>query len=162
APVAELMDDRAVELHPALVSLGPDLSRPDFDAAEASRRLRDRSEFEIAEALLDQRVMAGVGNVFKSEVLFIERVNPWTHVSTLDDTVLQRLVSTAHRLLRLNVAPGVGPQRVTTQGDRSAPGSLWVYGRANRACAHCGTPIRSGRQGSLNRPTYWCPQCQPG
>jgi endonuclease-8 len=160
APVAELMEDRAVELHPALVSLGPDLARPDFDSAEAFRRLRDRSDFEIAEALLDQRVMAGVGNVFKSEILFIEGVFPWTHVSALDASVLRQLIATAHRLLLLNVAPGAGPHRVTTRGDSSARGSLWVYGRAGRACTHCGTAIRSRRQGALNRPTYWCPKCQ--
>jgi endonuclease-8 len=162
APVAELMDDRAVERYPALISLGPDLARSDFDSAEALRRLRDRADLEIAEALLDQRVMAGVGNVFKSEVLFIEGVYPWTRVSALDDAVLQRLVATAHRLLLLNVAPGAGPHRVTTQGDPAARGSLWIYGRAGRACTRCGTPIRTRRQGALNRPTYWCPTCQPG
>jgi endonuclease-8 len=160
APVAELMDDRAVKLHPALQALGPDLARSDFDSEEAFRRLRNHSEVEIAEALLDQQVMAGVGNVFKSEVLFAEGVYPWTRVSALDDTVLHRLVATAHRLLMMNVAPGVGPHRVTTQGDPSARGDLWVYGRANRACTRCGTPIRTRRQGALNRPTYWCPSCQ--
>ncbi len=162
APVAELMEDRAVELHPALVSLGPDLATAGFDADEAFRRLRGRPDVEIAEALLDQRIMAGVGNVFKSEVLFIEGVHPWTRVSALDDDVLQRLVATAHRLLLMNVAPGMGAHRVTTRGDPSARGSLWVYGRAGRACTRCRTPIRSRRQGALNRPTYWCPTCQPG
>jgi len=161
APVAELMEDRAVELHPALVSLGPDLATAVFDADEACRRLRLRPDLEVAEALLDQRIMAGVGNVFKSEVLFIEGVNPWTHVSALSDVILQRLVATAHRLLMQNVAPGAGPQRVTTMGDPSARGSLWVYGRAGRGCTRCRTPIRSRRQGALNRPTYWCPTCQP-
>jgi endonuclease VIII len=161
APVAELMEDRAVELHPAIVSLGPDLVRPEFDSDEAFRRLKARPELEIAEALLDQRVMAGVGNVFKSEVLFIDSVYPWTHVSALDDPVLRRLIFTAHRLLLLNTAPGVGPHRVTTQGDPSARGSLWVYGRTGRPCTRCRTPIRTRRQGTLNRPTYWCPTCQP-
>ena len=161
APVAELMEDRAVELHPALVSLGPDLATAAFNADEAFRRLRGRLDVEIAEALLDQRIMAGVGNVFKSEVLFIEGVHPWTRVSALDDDVLQRLVATAHRLLLMNVAPGMGAHRVTTRGDPSARGSLWVYGRAGRACTRCRTPIRSRRQGALNRPTYWCPTCQP-
>ena len=110
---------------------------------------------------MTQRLVAGMGNVFKSEVLFIEGVNPWTHVSALDDDVLQRLVGTAHRLLLLNVALGAGPHRVTTTGDPSARGNLWVYGRSGRICTRCRTPIRSRRQGALNRPTYWCPNCQP-
>jgi endonuclease-8 len=76
APVAELMDDRAVGLHPAIDALGPDLLSDDFDAAEAFRRLRARSEMEIAEALLDQRALAGIGNVYKSEVLFLQAVHP--------------------------------------------------------------------------------------
>jgi endonuclease-8 len=163
APVAELMDDRALALHPALLSLGPDLALPDFPSDVAFERLRARTDDEIAEALLDQRVMAGVGNVFKSEVLFVESVNPWTHVSALDDDALRRLIATAHRLLQANLTPG-RPHRVTTQGDSSASArgaSVWVYGRANRPCLRCRTPIRVRRQGALNRPTYWCPRCQP-
>jgi endonuclease-8 len=161
APVAELMDERAVELHPALQSLGPDLLAAEFPTALALQRLKARAEFEIAEALLDQRAMAGVGNVFKSEVLFAESVNPWTRVSALADATLERLIATARRLLLDNVRPGQ-PQRVTTHGDPSTTGSLWVYGRANRACTRCRTPIQVRRQGPLNRPTYWCPRCQPG
>jgi endonuclease VIII len=159
APVAELMDARAVQLHPALQSLGPDLLAAEFPADLALQRLKARPDLEIAEALLDQRVMAGVGNVFKSEVLFIESVNPWTPVSALEDAILQRLIATARRLLLENVRPG-NPHRVTTRGDPSASGSLWVYGRTNLPCAHCGTHIQTRRQGALNRPTYWCPKCQ--
>jgi endonuclease-8 len=160
APVAELMPDRAVALHPALVTLGPDLLSDNFDAELAFERLRLRSEIEIAEALLDQRVMAGVGNVYKSEVLFIESVNPWTLVSALADAKLRALIATAQRLLLDNVRPG-RPHRVTTRGDPSARGSLWVYGRANRPCTRCRTLITTRRQGALNRLTYWCPTCQP-
>jgi endonuclease VIII len=160
APVAELMDERALDLHPALHALGPDLISDRFDAAEAFRRLRERPDVEIAEALLDQRAMAGVGNVFKSEILFIEGVNPWTAVASIDDDKLRKLIATAHRLLVENARPGQ-PHRVTTRGDPAARGSLWVYGRANRPCVRCRTPIRSARQGELNRPTYWCPRCQP-
>jgi endonuclease VIII len=160
APVAELMEDRAVEVHPALLALGPDLLGADFSASDALTRLRGRSDMEIAEALLDQRVMAGVGNVFKSEVLFIESVNPWTLVREVSDDKLRALIATAHRLLHQNITPG-RPHRVTTRGDPSARGSLWVYGRANRPCPRCRTAIRTRRQGALNRPTYWCPRCQP-
>ena len=161
APVAELMADRAVELHPALASLGPDLLREDFDPRESFRRLRQRSDLEIAEALLDQRAIAGIGNVFKCEILFVEAVNPWTQVAALSDDKLAALIATARRLLLQNSAPG-RPHRITTRGDSTARASVWVYGRANRPCARCGTPIRVRRQGALNRPTYWCPGCQSG
>jgi endonuclease-8 len=168
APVAELLPDRAVALHPALRALGPDLLAIDFSetspasgaADEALSRLRQRQDAEIAEALADQRVMAGVGNVFKSEVLFVEHVDPWARVGDLSDATLEALIATAHRLLQDNAIPGL-VRRVTTRGDPSARGSLWVYGRANRPCARCGTSIRVRRQGQLNRPTYWCPTCQP-
>jgi endonuclease-8 len=160
APVAELMEDRAVDHHPALLSLGPDLLREDFSSDEAFSRLRAQSNVEIAEALTDQRSLAGVGNVYKSEVLFLESVNPWTQVSVLSDEKLHALIATARRLLLDNIEPG-RPHRVTTRGDPTARGSLWVYGRANRPCARCRAPIRVRRQGELNRPTYWCPHCQP-
>jgi endonuclease-8 len=161
APVAELMEDRAVELHPALVALGPDLLRSDFDPDVAFERLRARPDMQVAEALLDQRAMAGIGNAFKSEILFVESVHPWTPVSAVGDDKLRTLIATAQRLLAQNATPG-RPHRVTTRGDPAARSSLWVYGRANRPCARCGTPIRVRRQGALNRPTYWCPRCQPG
>jgi endonuclease-8 len=160
APVAELMPDRAIDLHPAMLSLGPDLLSEHFDSDQAFERLRGCSDREIAEALLDQRVMAGIGNVYKSEVLFIECVNPWTPVSALQDATLHALIATARRLLVENVQTN-NPHRITTRGDPRARGSLWVYGRANRPCTRCGTPIRTRRQGGLNRPTYWCASCQP-
>jgi endonuclease VIII len=161
APVVELMDERAIALHPALQSLGPDLLADSFSSDLAFQQLKARPAAEIAEALLDQRVMAGVGNVFKSEILFIESVNPWSHVSALDDAVLRRLVATAQRLLLDNIRPG-NPHRVTTRGEPAAHGSLWVYGRANRPCTRCGSIIQTHRQGALNRSTFWCPNCQPG
>jgi DNA-formamidopyrimidine glycosylase len=160
APTAELMPARAASLHPALAALGPDLLSPDFEATEAFNRLRSRPDVEIAEALLDQRVMAGIGNVFKCETLFIERINPWTHVSELSDDQLGSLIGTAHRLLNDNVAPE-RPHRVTTRGDPRVRSSSYVYGRANLPCTTCGTPVRVRRQGQLNRSTYWCPTCQP-
>jgi endonuclease-8 len=165
APVVELFEQRAEPLHPALSTLGPDLLSPEFDGAEALRRLRDpaRAERSIAEALLDQRALAGVGNVYKCEVLFIERVSPFTPVAELADDVLERLVDRARELLRANAAPGRGPERTTTRGDPDASGPLYVYGRGGRPCRRCGTPIRVRRQGTdLPRQTYWCPRCQPG
>lgn len=163
APVVELLETRAEALHPALGRLGPDLLADDFDAAEARRRLRDpsRANTEVAVALLDQRALAGIGNVYKNEVLWIERVSPFDRVSDVDDEALDRLIATARRLLVANATATRGPERVTTSGDRDAPGLLYVYGRGGRPCRRCRTPIRSMRQGiDLPRTTYWCPACQ--
>ena len=95
-------------------------------------------------------------------MLSIERVAPFVRVDGLDDETLVRLVATARRLLLANVTPARGPERVTTQGDRGAPGPLYVYGRTGRPCRRCRTPIASRRQGlDPPRTTYWCPTCQP-
>ena len=137
----------------------------DFDADEAFRRLRhpSRAGLSIAEALVDQRAMAGVGNVYKCEVLFIERVSPFVPVGEVDDATLRRLIETSTRLLRANVAlqAARGAERVTTAGDRSADGPLYVYGETGRPCPRCGTTISARQQGlELPRITYWCPGCQ--
>jgi endonuclease-8 len=163
APVVELFEERAEGLHPTLSRLGPDLLAPDFDRDEAHRRLRDpsRAATTIAEALLDQRALAGIGNVYKSETLFIERVSPFVPVGEVDDATLGRVVDTARRLMLANVDRTRGPERVTT-GPRGG-GPLHVYGRAGRPCPRCGTRIMSRRQGSaIPRTTYWCPRCQEG
>ncbi len=165
APVVELFETRAEHLHGALSRLGPDLLAPEFDAAEAHRRLRDpsRAALDVAVALLDQRALAGIGNVYKNEVLWIEQVWPFAHVADLDDDALHRLVATARRLLLANADPRRGPERITTAGDRGAPGPVYVYGRTGRPCRRCGTPIAVTRQGTdLPRSTYWCPSCQGG
>lgn len=166
APVVELFEQRAEHLHPALSRLGPDLLAPDFDAAEAHRRLRapERADREIGVALLDQRAMAGIGNVYKNEILWIERVSPFSLVADVDDATLDRLIATGHRLLNANVDARRGPERVTTSGDRGAPGApgaLYVYGRQGRPCRRCGARLAVTRQGTdLPRSTYWCPTCQ--
>jgi endonuclease-8 len=158
APEVELLTDAEVGRHRALTSLGPDLLSASFDAGEAVRRLREHSGVPLGEALLDQRVLAGIGNVYKSEICFIERVDPWAPVSVLSDDALASLVATARRLLLANVGGG---RRVTTGVAR--PGaSLWVYGRAGRPCRRCGTRIESRLQGNQGRVTYWCPHCQQG
>ncbi len=131
-----------------------------------------------AEALLDQRALAGIGNVYKSEVLFIERVDPFAIVGGLDDQALGRLVDRARALLLANresatrvttgTAGGGRPTgavvRPVAGHDSTGPtrgGRLWVYGRAGRPCRRCGTIIRALRHGDLPRTTYWCPTCQP-
>jgi endonuclease-8 len=139
-----------------LRALGPDLlaESPDFD--EAVRRLRERASVPLGEALLDQGALAGIGNVIKSEALFMERLDPWAPVTDFSDAELRAVVGRASALLRANTGGG---RRVTT--GRRAPGaSLWVYGRAGRPCRRCSTLIRSRRQGEHGRTTYWCPGCQ--
>ena len=122
----------------------------------------------IGVALLDQRALAGIGNVVKSETLFMERMDPFAHVADLDDAMLDRLIATARRILIESSARTRGPERVTTTDPVThrplAPGPLWVYRRPGRPCRRCGTLIRSAQQGAdLPRTTYWCPACQnPG
>jgi len=165
APVVELFEQRTEPLHPSLAGLGPDLLAIDVDAVEARHRLRspERADMEIGVALLDQRALAGIGNVYKNEILWIERTSPFAPVQEIADDTLDRLIETARQLLRANVDPRHGPERVTTAGDRSAPGPLYVYGRAGRPCRRCGTRLATVRQGSdLPRTTIWCPTCQGG
>ncbi|MGH2474808.1 MAG: Fpg/Nei family DNA glycosylase [Candidatus Limnocylindrales bacterium] len=153
APVVELFETRAESVHPSLSRLGPDLLADDFDPAEAIRRLRDpaRRDLSISAALLDQRALAGIGNIWRNETLFVERVSPSTVVGALDDETLSRLVATARRLLVASVA--------TAPGRRSYA----VYRRAGRPCPRCGTVIRSRpADQAVPRTTYWCPTCQGG
>jgi endonuclease-8 len=152
APVVELLEQRAERLHPSLAGLGPDLLAPDFDPAEALRRLREpaRADVSVAEAIVDQRALAGIGNIWKSEALWAERVDPFARVAEVDDETLSRLVRTAQRKLRAGAA--------------SRPERMEAYGRTRRPCRRCGGPIASARQGrELPRTTYWCRACQgPG
>jgi len=147
----------------AIARLGPDLLAPDFDADAARVRLRARGDQPIAEALLEQRVMAGIGNVFKSEILFEGGVHPRTPVSRLSDDQLATLIALAHRQLAMNVRDTPGPRGGTRRTTgRMAPGEgLWVYSRGGQPCRRCGTRIASEKQGFGARPTWWCPRCQP-
>jgi endonuclease-8 len=144
-----------------IARLGPDLLGPDFDAADAIRRLRERGAMPIAEALLDQRAVAGIGNVFKSEVLFEGGVRPQTPVDALSDERLAALVEIARRQLAANVGDAAPRYGRRTTGRMAVSEGLWVYGRGGRPCRRCGTPIGFARQGIGARPTYWCPRCQP-
>lgn len=138
--------------------LGPDLLGPDWDAPEAVRRLLADPARTVGEAVLDQSNLAGIGNVYKSELCFLLRITPWTPVADLPDPL--RLTALAKKLLEVNKSR---PARITTADPR--PGrQLWVYGRAGRPCHRCGTPVRAADQGPAGRerPTYWCPACQSG
>lgn len=138
--------------------LGPDLLGPDWDPAEAVRRLRAVPDRPIGEALLDQRNLAGIGTWFLAEMLFLRGIGPWRPVSGVED--LGTLVDLGHRLLDANkTRPGH-----SSTGDTRPGRDSWVYGRAGRPCRRCGTPVRRGEQGppGQERLRFWCPSCQPG
>ena len=143
APVVQLVHDDPAP------HLGPDLCRPDPDLDEAVRRLGDLIEPDrtIGEALLDQRVAAGIGNVFKCEACFACGVDPATPVGAVDERTRRHLLDTASRRLRASLT--------------ASRGGLAVYGREHQPCRRCGTPIAAGKQGRDARITYWCPACQP-
>ena len=161
-PDAEFEAARDLGARDAIAHLGPDLLAPDFDAAEAVRRLRERAGVPIAEALLDQRAMAGIGNVFKSEVLFEGAVHPQTPVEAVSEERLAGLVDIARRQLAANVRETTRPSGRRTTGRMAIGEGLWVYGRGGKPCRRCGSPISFARQGVGARPTYWCPTCQHG
>jgi len=155
-PVVELLTDADLRQSRAVTTLGPDLLSRTFDADEALRRLRERSFEELGNALLDQRAVAGIGNVYKSEVAFLDGLDPWTTVGAFEDAELSGVLRTARRLLQANTRGGA---RITT-GSPARGHGLWVYGRAGRPCRRCGTAIEVRRQGEVARLTYWCPRCQ--
>jgi endonuclease VIII len=154
-PVVELL--ATADEHRAVGHLGPDLLAEDFDPAQALRRLRAASGVAIGEALIDQRNLAGIGNLYKAEVLFLSGVWPWRPVDDVPD--LESLVERARRLLRANAARA---SQVTT-GDSRPGRTTWVYRRARQPCRRCGTVVRAAEQGAPPhaRLTYWCPSCQP-
>jgi endonuclease-8 len=162
-PVVDLLDGRGLGRTRSLAALGPDLLSDGFDEATALSRLRAHDSLEIGDALLDQRIVAGIGNVYKSETCFVARVDPFARVASLSDTRLRLLLTTGRKLLQANVSESSRSGIVTYRGldARRGGGSHWVYGRRGKPCRRCGTPILARRQGADARTTYWCPQCQP-
>ncbi len=163
-PVAELLTGDDLARHEALQALGPDLTDSTFDGLEVIRRARTRGTEQIQDTLLNQRVVSGIGNVFKSEVLFAAGVHPFTPTAAVDDVALTRLIDVARKQMAMSIAPrehSLSPAtgRRTT-GSLDPNEKLWVYGRGGKPCRRCGTPIRSKQTGADARLTYWCPQCQ--
>ena len=153
-PVAEFYDERQEDLR----RIGPDFLGETFDEAEAMRRIRARGDLEIAEALLNQRVVAGIGNEYKSEVLFMSGINPFALVRNLSDEQIETVLKTARKVMLANVAKR-STQRITTFSlDPSQ--SKYVFSRGGKPCRKCGTPISYAKQGRDVRGTYWCPRCQ--
>ena len=158
AKEVELMSAPGVRERLLEARLGPDLVAPAADLEAVVRRAREflPSDAPLVDVLLDQRVAAGIGNVYKSEVLFIEGRLPQTPQSALGDADLRGLFELAGRLLRRNL--GGGPRVTRFEGD--AAGRLWVYGRRGRPCLRCDGRIAGARFGAGHRATFWCPGCQ--
>jgi endonuclease-8 len=163
-PIAELLSSRDLARHPVLRTLGPDLLSAAFDGAEVIRLMRGRGPGAVSDALLDQRVVAGIGNVFKSEILFLAGIQPFRPVAALSDTDLERLIGISRDQLAANVM--TRSQTLNPSMDRTTTRSLdpnrrlWVYGRGGKPCRRCGTMIQVTKTGIDARLTYWCPQCQ--
>ena len=164
-PIAEFTTADEAARQAPLKDIGPDPLADGFDVGAAARRIESRAQMEIADALLDQTAVAGLGNIFKSEVLFVARVNPFARVDTIPHEDIVRIIATAQKLMRANVGEGAtgirtyaGLRRTTGRLDPGA--RLWVYGRAGKPCRRCGTPISRRKQGPHARSTYWCEKCQ--
>jgi endonuclease-8 len=155
-PVLDLL--RTTDEQRAVGHLGPDLLGPDWNPDTALANLLSDPARPLGDALLDQRNLAGIGNVYKSELCFLLGVTPWLPVGALPADRAAKLPGLAQRLLEANRDR---PVRSTT-GRRHQ--DLFVYGRAPRPCLRCGTSVRAAEQGdgSRERPTYWCPTCQTG
>ena len=154
-PIVELIPTgREVEV---VGHLGPDPLRSDWDAAEAQRRLQQDPVRPVAAALLDQRLIAGLGNLWVNELCFLRGHSPWTPIGEVDVAALVRL---AARALRVS-ATVEGMYQITT-GNRRRGEQHWVAGRAGRPCLRCGTPIEVLAETADERRTWWCPHCQPG
>jgi endonuclease VIII len=148
-PVLELMTDARVRSDPRIAGLGPDILAPEFDERRFLRRLReDDPTRPIGDALLDQRTIAGIGNMWKAEGCFEAGIDPWRSAGTVSDAEALAIVAACRPRMQQSAADG-NPGRHRR-----------IYGRAGRPCPRCGAPIRSRGQGDGNRTTYWCPSCQ--
>jgi len=167
-PVARMHTAQSLARDLHIARAENDLLRAEFDADAALARLLARPGEAIADVLLDQTVLAGVGNVFKSEICFVQGLNPFRAVVTLTRDEAIAAVACAQKLLKANVLEDSGDLIVTYRSQQrrtthaSDPGaSLWVYGRAGEPCRRCGEAIRRRIQGADARVTFWCPRCQP-
>jgi endonuclease-8 len=157
-PIAEFHDGRSLARQEDLLRIGPDLIGAEFDFDEAVRRIRERPAEEIADVILNQRVVSGIGNEYKSELLFMTRISPFRKVADVTDDELAQLLQTARKVMVANVEMRSGA-RITTF-SLNPNESQYVYGRGGKPCRRCGTRIEYAKQGLNARGTYWCPRCQ--
>lgn len=167
-PVAEMHTAQSLARDSRIPGSVIDLLSAEFDAEEAERRLLAHPGEETGDVLLHQEVMAGVGNVFKSEVCFVTGINPFARVAALTRDQVHALVAASQKLVAANVLEDSGnfivsyrgrQRRTTHSSDPSE--SLWVYGRHSQPCRRCAEPVRRRLQGPDARVTFWCPCCQP-
>jgi endonuclease-8 len=169
-PIAEFHTSRSLERSSQVPRLGPDILSSEFTQQSGVARLmahaREYPDDEVGQVLLNQRVLAGLGNVYKSEVAFAARVNPFLPMRALSVNEMERMVEIAERYMKANVIEGKGEGIVTYTGNRRTTHAmdreerLWVYRRQGQECRRCGATIRMQRQGTQARSTYWCPDCQ--
>lgn len=154
--ILELLTIAAFRNHQHLAKLGPDLLTEQFDEEVALKRFRSGNRLPIGEAIMNQTIVCGVGNIYKSEVLFLERLNPFQRTDQLLDREILQLMRVTRQLMRRNRTGFPRRTRFGRDGQR-----LWVYGRSGHPCLECGGSIQMRRQGMLGRTTYWCADCQP-
>ena len=156
-PVVELTSQADARRGRAVSGLGPDVLVDPFDLDEVCRRAARWSPSRpIGDLLLDQRVVAGIGNIYRCESLFLRGVHPWTPRDALDEAALDALVVEASTLMRANIGP-----HSRSRGFGDGPDRPWVYGRVGRPCRRCGATVEARRLGDQARTAYWCPRCQP-
>jgi endonuclease VIII len=167
-PIARMYTAESLQRDKKIPHTDRDVLSSSFDTANAVKRIMARSRDELGDALLRQDVLAGVGNVFKSEICFLQGLSPYRKVESISQKQVKEIVATAQKLLAANVLEDSTDLIVTYSGKNrrtthnAEPGqSLWVYGRKNEPCRKCGTPIKRALQGPNARSTYWCPTCQP-
>jgi endonuclease VIII len=169
APIVRLLTRAQAKRDPLLRSLGPDLLNDEFDLEAAVTALAGATEPSVADALLNQRYVAGIGNVYKSELLHIAGLDPFAPTAAFTRDELSALMRTAQSLLRRNVTgagDNYGPAhnayvRTTRSGCEVGKGPVAVYGRNGERCFSCETRIERRYQGVFARSTYYCPTCQP-
>ncbi len=169
-PVAEFHTARSLERNSQVTKLGPDILSKDFTVESCAAQLmgyaRGNPDAQVAEVLLNQSVLAGLGNVYKSEVAFAAGVNPFRAMRTITSREIEAMVNFAHRYMKANVVDGKG-DGIVTYGNRRATQAmnrearLWVYRRTGKECRRCGATVLMRKQGTQARSTYWCPECQP-
>jgi endonuclease-8 len=166
-PVAEMHNAQSLARDRRIPRAEIDVLSDKFDGAEAVRRILAHVDEEIGDVLLHQEVMAGVGNVFKSEICFVTGVNPFCKVAALDQCKVETVITAARKLVSANVLEDSGDAIVTYGGrmrrtthETDASASLWVYGRRGEPCRRCGELVRMRIQGPDARVTFWCPVCQ--
>jgi endonuclease-8 len=152
----ELLTADQLRRHPHLTRLGPDMLDPEFDMAEAIRRFRSRNHLPLGEAVLNQTIVCGIGNEYKSDLLFLLGLDPFSPVGRFNDDEITQLLQKARSLMLRNLT---GRPRRTRFG--SDAGRLWVYNQVGKPCPKCGAIINLRRQGDAGRTTFWCPECQP-